>query len=67
MVVDHDDGTYEVVFLALKPGNYSAQVFLDYTLCDGLRDPPGDWYIKGTIELSARAINVRRILVDIFL
>ena len=47
MVVDHDDGTYEVMFLALEPGNYSTQVFLDYTLCDGYRDPPADWYIKG--------------------
>ena len=47
MVIDHDDGTYEVMFLAMEPGNYSAQVFLDYTLCDGFRDPPEDWFIKG--------------------
>ena len=47
MVVDHNDGTYEVMFLALEPGNYSTQVFLDYTLCDGYRDPPADCYIKG--------------------
>ena len=48
MVIDHDDGTYEVMFLALEPGNYSAKVFLDYTLCEGYRDPPEDWYIKGS-------------------
>ena len=47
MVVDHNDGTYEVMFLALEPGNYSTQVFLDYTLCDGFRDPPEDWFVKG--------------------
>ena len=47
MVEDHDDGTYEVMFLALEPGNYSTQIFLDYTLCDGYRDPPANWYMKG--------------------
>ncbi|KAL9979520.1 hypothetical protein ACROYT_G017195 [Oculina patagonica] len=50
MVIDHNNGTYEVVFLALEPGNYSAQVFLDYTLCDGFRDPPQDWFINGNIH-----------------
>lgn len=48
MVTDHNDGTYEVMFLAVEPGHYSAQVFLDFTLCDGFRDPPEDWYIKGS-------------------
>ena len=46
IVVDHNDGTYEVLFLALEPGNYSVQAILDFTLCDGFRDPPEDWYIK---------------------
>ena len=46
-VLDHDDGVYEVVFLVMEPGNYSAQITLDFTLCDGLRDPPEDWIIKG--------------------
>ena len=46
-VFDNDDGTYEVMFLVLEPGNYSVQVFLDYTLCDGFRDPPEDWFIRG--------------------
>ncbi|CAH3194372.1 unnamed protein product [Porites evermanni] len=50
MVTDNDDGTYEVMFLALEPGNYSAQVFLDYTLCEGFRDPPEDWFIRGNIH-----------------
>ena len=37
----------EVVFLVMKPGDYSAQITLDFTLCDGLREPPVDWFIKG--------------------
>ena len=49
IVVDHNDGTYEVLFLALEPGNYSVQAILDFTLCDGFRDPPEDWYIKGSL------------------
>lgn len=47
-VVDQNDGTYEVLFLPMEPGNYTADVFLDYSLCDGYRDPPDDWFIQGT-------------------
>ena len=50
-VWDHDNGVYEVVFLVMEPDNYSAHVTLDFTLCDGLRDPPVDWIIKG-LELK---------------
>ena len=46
-VWDHGNGIYEVVFLVMEPGNYSAQITLDFTLCDGLREPPVDWFIKG--------------------
>ena len=38
---------YEVVFLVVEPGDYLAQITLDFTLCDGLREPPVDWFIKG--------------------
>ena len=67
VVTDNDDGTYEVMFLVLEPGNYSAQVFLDYTLCDGFRDPPEDWFIKGNLvvnhkKIYAKLINTRYIL-----
>jgi len=48
-VWDHGNGLYEVVFLAMEPGDYSAQITLDFTLCDGLRDPPVDWFVKGTL------------------
>lgn len=47
---DLDNGQYEVVFLALESGDYSAQITLDFTLCDGLREPPIDWFIKGLPE-----------------
>ena len=46
-IVDHNDGKYEVLFLVLESGQYSASIVLDYTLCDGFKDPPKDWFIKG--------------------
>ena len=46
-VFDHKNGTYEVVFLLIEPGVYHLHIVLDYSLCDGLKDPPVDWYKKG--------------------
>ncbi|XP_031569462.1 uncharacterized protein LOC116303964 [Actinia tenebrosa] len=43
-VFDHNDGTYEALFLVLEPGKYHVVATLDYTLCDGLRDPPIEWF-----------------------
>ena len=47
-VLDLQNGLYEVLFLAAVPGRYYAQVILDYTLCDGLREPPAGWFVNGT-------------------
>lgn len=46
-VWDLNNGMYEVVFLVMEPGTYTAQITLDFTLCDGLREPPVDWFIRG--------------------
>ncbi|EDO28660.1 predicted protein [Nematostella vectensis] len=46
-VFDLDNGLYEVLFLPMEAGEYTAQVMLDYSLCDGLRDPPPEWFIVG--------------------
>ena len=46
-VMDHENGIYEVLFLILEPGKYSADIILDYTMCDGMKDPPVDWFKKG--------------------
>ena len=46
-VYDLNNGLYEVVFLPVKPGVYTANVWLDYTMCDGLREPPDGWFING--------------------
>ena len=47
MIIDHDNGLYEVVMLITEPGNYLANIYLDYTLCDGLREPPDGWFTNG--------------------
>lgn len=46
-VIDHNNGKYEVIFLVLESGKYDVEVVLEYSLCDGYKDPPRDWFIKG--------------------
>ena len=47
---DHNNGTYEALFLIMEPGIYQLFIYLDYSLCDGFRDPPRDWFIKGNAQ-----------------
>jgi len=49
-VFDHQNGTYEAVFLLMEPGVYHLMIYLDYSLCDGFKDPPRDWFIKGNAQ-----------------
>ena len=49
-VFDHNNGTYEALFLITEPGVYQLMIYLDYSLCDGFRDPPRDWFIKGNAQ-----------------
>ena len=46
-VFDFNNGTYEALALLMEPGLYTLDVKLDYTLCDGLRNPPVEWFHKG--------------------
>lgn len=49
-VFDHQNGTYEALFLLTEPGIYQVLIFLDYSLCDGFKDPPPDWFIQGNAQ-----------------
>ncbi|XP_068682072.1 uncharacterized protein [Montipora foliosa] len=49
-VIDHNNGTYQVTFLALEPGKYDVEVVLEYSQCDGYKDPPKNWFIKGNAQ-----------------
>lgn len=46
-LIDHMDGTYEAFFLITTAGSYHVELFLEYTMCDGFKDPPPDWFIRG--------------------
>lgn len=46
-VYDKNNGLYEAVFLIEEPGLYRAEIVLDYSLCEGFKDPPLDWFILG--------------------
>ena len=48
-VIDHGNGTYEVLFLILEPGSYFASIVLDYSLCDGMKNPPDYWFMLGKL------------------
>ncbi|KAJ7374434.1 hypothetical protein OS493_007540 [Desmophyllum pertusum] len=49
-IFDHNNGTYEALFLIMEPGVYQLLIYLDYSLCDGFKDPPRDWFIKGNAQ-----------------
>ena len=49
-VFDHNNGTYEALFLITEPGVYHLKIYLDYSLCDGFKDPPRDWFIIGDVQ-----------------
>lgn len=51
-VIDHGNGTYEVLFLAMEAGVYKASVILDFTSCNGFKDPPVDWFIIGESNIT---------------
>ena len=56
-IFDHNNGSYEVIFLLMEAGLYQIEINLDYTLCDGFKDPPADWYKKGIILCSTAFLS----------
>ena len=60
-VFDHMNGTYEVLFLIIEPGNYQVEAILDHSLCDGFTDPPPNWFVVGTY-LSHMAVHAHDLL-----
>ena len=51
-VVDQGNGTYDVLFLVMEAGIYTANITLDFTLCNGFKDPPAYWFIIGELICS---------------
>ena len=46
-VIDQQNGTYEAIFLLTEPGTYRISTYLEHSLCNGLKDPPDNWFIIG--------------------
>ena len=57
-VIDHHNGTYEALFLLTEPGIYIIMINLDYSLCDGFRDPPHDWFTRGNVDGKFQDISM---------
>lgn len=53
-VFDHENGTYEAIALIMEAGKYTVHAYLDYSLCDGLRDPPKNWFNLGAFLIAAQ-------------
>ena len=58
-VIDHENGTYEVLFFILEPGTYHASIVLDYSLCDGMKNPPDYWFMLGMFITCLHLCKIR--------
>ena len=59
-VFDHQNGTYEAIALLVDPGNYTIRAYLDHSLCDGVKDPPENWFRIGEYLLECVLLcNIR--------
>lgn len=45
-VFDLQNGSYDALALLVTPGEYGVEIILDYSQCNGFKDPPSEWYIK---------------------
>ena len=48
-VSDLENGVYEATFLVMEPGFYKAKLYLESTLCEGMKDPPRSILKQGII------------------
>ena len=53
-VFDLHNGSYDALALLITPGIYKLQVILDYSLCNGFRDPPTEWYVRGKMLVKSK-------------
>ena len=44
---DFNNGEYSGVFYVPEPGNYELHIILEYSVCEGMTDPPKNWFRKG--------------------
>ncbi|XP_057303260.1 uncharacterized protein LOC130640746 [Hydractinia symbiolongicarpus] len=59
-VIDKMDGTYEARLELPVSGDYKFKLELEYSLCDGIRDPPTWWFINGTEHCKYQTAHLDR-------
>ena len=59
-VIDRMDGTYEITFLINKAGTYHLELLLQYSMCNGLRDPPNGWFEMGNKQGHSQPESLMR-------
>ena len=37
-------------FLTMISGPHRLKISLEYTLCDGIKEPPPDWFVRGNLH-----------------
>lgn len=47
IVIDFNNGSYEVLFFMFEEGEYEVKIFLDYSFCYGFKDLFLYWFRKG--------------------
>ena len=47
--IDHRNGTYSAYFAVPEAGNYTFDLYLEHSMCEGIVDPPTGWFSKGKI------------------
>lgn len=47
---DLGNGSYEFKFLTMIAGQHKIKISLEYTLCDGIKEPPPYWFLKGNLH-----------------
>ena len=60
---DLNNGEYSGVFQIPQPGNYELQITLEYSVCEGMTDPPSNWFTKGTKFISQPPLVLTAIFV----
>lgn len=49
IVIDYENGIYEVLFFVLEVGIYYVFIILDYLLCDGMKNLLDYWFMFGML------------------
>ncbi|XP_066921499.1 uncharacterized protein [Clytia hemisphaerica] len=60
-VFDLQNGSYDAIALLRTPGFYRVQVLLEYTLCNGIKEPQTEWYVNAHCA-SSKNNNTRKLI-----